>query len=93
MTETRKLHVYNGLTASQLQIDILKLLCQGKSNKEIGSDLKMSEDAVRNHIYRLIHHRTCKQFGVTTREKLILFLYPWSRRNADANNNVMPING
>src|SRR5882762_292622 len=40
----------SGKTVSEREIDVLKLLARGKSNKEIGSALFISEDTVKSHV-------------------------------------------
>jgi len=40
----------SGETLSEREIDVLKLLAQGKSNKEIGSALFISEGTVKSHV-------------------------------------------
>jgi two-component system NarL family response regulator len=40
----------SGETLSQREIDVLKLMAQGKSNKEIGSALFISEGTVKSHV-------------------------------------------
>src|SRR5438067_394911 len=37
-------------TLSEREIDVLKLMAQGKSNKEIGSALFISEGTVKSHV-------------------------------------------
>ena len=40
----------SGKTVSEREIDVLKLLAQGRSNKEIGSALFISEGTVKSHV-------------------------------------------
>jgi two-component system NarL family response regulator len=40
----------SGETLSQREVDVLKLMAQGKSNKEIGSALFISEGTVKSHV-------------------------------------------
>ena len=40
----------SGETLSSREIDVLKLMAQGKSNKEIGSALFISEGTVKSHV-------------------------------------------
>jgi len=40
----------SGETLSEREIDVLKLMAQGKSNKEIGSTLFISEGTVKSHV-------------------------------------------
>ena len=39
-----------GENLSEREIDVLKLMAQGKSNKEIGSALFISEGTVKSHV-------------------------------------------
>ena len=43
----------SGQTLSEREINVLKLLAQGKSNKEIGSALFVSEGTVKSHLKRI----------------------------------------
>ena len=43
----------SGQTLSEREINVLKLLAQGKSNKEIGSALFISEGTVKSHLKRI----------------------------------------
>jgi DNA-binding NarL/FixJ family response regulator len=43
----------SGKTLSQREIEVLKLIAQGKSNKEIGSALFISEGTVKSHLKRI----------------------------------------
>jgi two-component system NarL family response regulator len=43
------------------ELDVLKLLAKGRSNKEIGSDLFISESTVKSHVrsmFRKLHVRS-----------------------------------
>jgi two-component system NarL family response regulator len=40
----------SGGTLTGREVDVLKLLAQGRSNKEIGSDLFISETTVKTHV-------------------------------------------
>jgi two-component system NarL family response regulator len=40
----------SGETLSEREIEVLKLMAQGKSNKEIGSALLISEGTVKSHV-------------------------------------------
>ena len=43
----------SGQTLSEREINVLKLVAQGKSNKEIGSALFISEGTVKSHLKRI----------------------------------------
>jgi DNA-binding CsgD family transcriptional regulator len=89
----RKLHIKDGLTATPMQIDVLKLVVRGLSNKEIADKMNVSEVAVKAHLNKVMLHRICKIKKITSREKLIVFLYPWSLDATHINNNVVSVNG
>lgn len=46
---------------------VLDLLCMGKSNKAMATELGISENTVRNHVVSLMRH-----FGASTRTQLVL---------------------
>ena len=56
----------SGQTLSEREINVLKLLAQGKSNKEIGSALFISEGTVKSHLKRIFG-----KLGVTSRTEAI----------------------
>ncbi|MFW6250790.1 MAG: response regulator transcription factor, partial [Alkalispirochaetaceae bacterium] len=39
---------------SPRELEILRLVATGKSNKEIGAELYISEGTVKNHLYRIM---------------------------------------
>ena len=56
----------SGETLSGREIEVLKLMAQGKSNKEIGSSLFISEGTVKSHLKRIF-----PKLGVTSRTEAI----------------------
>jgi DNA-binding NarL/FixJ family response regulator len=56
----------SGETLSQREIDVLKLMAQGKSNKEIGSALFISEGTVKSHLKRIF-----TKLGVISRTEAV----------------------
>jgi two-component system NarL family response regulator len=42
-----------GVTARE--IEVLRLVARGRSNREIGSDLSISEGTVKGHLHRIFH--------------------------------------
>ena len=56
----------SGQTLSEREINVLKLLAQGKSNKEIGSALFISEGTVKSHMKRIFG-----KLGVISRTEAI----------------------
>src|ERR1044071_1959823 len=55
-----------GETLSEREIEVLKLMAQGKSNKEIGSALFISEGTVKSHLKRIFH-----KLGVISRTEAV----------------------
>lgn len=53
---------------SDIEIKIIKLIANGKSNKGIGKELFLSESTVKKHISKIF----CK-FGVKDRLELIVY--------------------
>lgn len=51
------------------EIDILKGIVDGKTNKEIGKDLDISDKTVRNHLYNIF-----KKLGVTDRTQVAIMV-------------------
>lgn len=51
------------------EIDILKGIVDGKTNKEIGKDLDISDKTVRNHLYNIF-----KKLGVTDRTQAAIMV-------------------
>ena len=56
----------SGETLSQREIDVLKLMAQGKSNKEIGSALFIGEGTVKSHLKRVF-----SKLGVISRTEAV----------------------
>lgn len=50
------------------ETDVLRLLAQGKANKQIGHDLKITEKTVKSHVSRIFH-----KLGVQSRTQAALF--------------------
>lgn len=53
------------MIVTEREQDILKLLIQGKTNKQIAAELAISSHTVRDHVSALLHKR-----GVNTRTEL-----------------------
>jgi len=63
---------------SMKEVEVVKLICKGCHNKEIMKHLKVSEQAVKNHLNRIY-----KKVGVTDRLQLALYaikLWPFYTR-------------
>jgi DNA-binding NarL/FixJ family response regulator len=52
---------------SERELEVIELLAQGASNKQIAEQLFLSPNTVRNHI-----HRISKKFGVTSRLEIVM---------------------
>ena len=63
---TKLAHRVSGETLSLREIEVLKLMAQGKSNKEIGSALFISEGTVKSHLKRIF-----RKLGVMSRTEAI----------------------
>ncbi|MBI3152269.1 MAG: helix-turn-helix transcriptional regulator [Chloroflexi bacterium] len=50
--------------------EILKLIADGKSNRDIASDLSISESTVENHI-----HNIYRKLGIVNRAQAVAFAY------------------
>ena len=57
----------NGDALTARQLEVLQLLMQGGSNKEIGRVLQLSDETVKNHVSALLH-----RFGVKTRIQAVI---------------------
>ncbi|NER78873.1 MAG: response regulator transcription factor [Leptolyngbya sp. SIO1D8] len=62
---------------SRRELDVLKLVGQGKSNQEIASTLHLSEGTVKNYVTRILS--SLSQFGVRDRVQAAL----WAAQNLD----------
>lgn len=62
---------------SSRELDVLKLIGQGKPNQEIASILHLSEGTVKNYVTRIL--QSLSQFGVSDRVQAAL----WAVQNLD----------
>ncbi len=53
---------------TEMEIEIVKMICQGNSNKEIMKKLKVTEQSVKSHLNRIY-----KKTGVSDRLQLAVF--------------------
>ncbi len=53
---------------TEMEIEIVKMICQGNSNKEIMKKLKVTEQSVKSHLNRIY-----KKMGVSDRLQLAVF--------------------
>jgi len=53
---------------SAREVDVLKLLSQGYSNKEIAVELGISQQTVKNHVTSILH-----KLGVEDRTQAVLY--------------------
>jgi len=56
-----------GLDLTPRQMDVLRLMLAGKSNKSIGRELDLAEGTVKNHVAAVL-----KALGVTTRTQAVI---------------------
>ena len=56
-----------GLDLTPRQVDVLRLMLAGKSNKSIGRELDLAEGTVKNHVAAVL-----KALGVTTRTQAVI---------------------
>ncbi|MFC2155011.1 response regulator transcription factor [Acidobacteriota bacterium] len=61
--------LYEKYNISKREQDILKLIIDGKSNKEIEDELYISIHTVKNHVYNLY-----QKLGINTRHQLVHFI-------------------
>ena len=59
--------VPTGLDLTPRQMDVLRLMLAGKSNKSIGRELDLAEGTVKNHVAAVL-----KALGVTTRTQAVI---------------------
>jgi DNA-binding CsgD family transcriptional regulator len=59
---------------SDRELEIIGLIIEGKSNKEIEDKLNISVNTVKNHIYNIY-----KKLGVNSRSQLIRFVNSYNR--------------
>jgi DNA-binding CsgD family transcriptional regulator len=58
---------------SNRELEILEKLSQGKTNKQIAEELHLSENTVKNHLYRIY-----KKMGVNSRTAAIIYYHSYS---------------
>ncbi len=64
--KNRRAIIRHGLTSREM--DVLKLLAEGRSNKEIGSELCISLHTVKYHVYRIM-----KKLGKSDRAQAVIY--------------------
>ena len=60
------------LTLSPRLIDVLALLLQGRSNKEIARDLSLSPETIKEYVATILH-----RLGVSSRAQVPMIVYPY----------------
>jgi len=66
-TQIRWLH---GIDLSAREVDVLRLLAQGRSNNEIGDELFIGAETVKTHVARIF-----TKIGVTSRAQAVAWAY------------------
>ena len=69
-SESEWLQLVNGLPLSPRQIEVIKLLFAGHSDKQIARELQISVPTVRTHLSRLF-----SRFDVQDRTELVLCVF------------------
>ena len=64
------------LELSPRQVDIVKQLLRGESDKQISRELKISVSTVRTHLGRLF-----QKFGINDRVELVLYIFACLRQD------------
>lgn len=79
-TESEWLQLVNELSLSPRQIEVIKHLFAGHSDKQIAMGLQISIPTVRTHLSRLF-----SRFDVRDRVELVLYVFHHFRKNSPAN--------
>ena len=64
---------------SKREEDVVRLLAQGLTNKDISVELRLSEHTVRNYLFRVY-----EKLGVSTRVELVLYFLQEKQRTSSA---------
>lgn len=78
-TPLRITNVMGANLLSKREEQVVRLVCEGMSNREIACELGLSEHTVKNHLFRMF-----EKLGVSSRVELVLYAVSSSRREADA---------
>ncbi len=78
-TESEWLEIVNELSLPPRQVEVIKLLFVGHSDKQIARELQISVPTVRTHLSRLF-----SKFDVQDRTELILYVFRKFRKNSRA---------
>lgn len=57
------------------QLEVIALIADGNSNKQVGKLLSISANAVKRHVYR-----SCQKLALTNRTQLIVAFVKWQMR-------------
>ncbi len=79
-TESEWLELVNELSLPPRQVEVIKRLFVGHSDKQIATELQISVPTVRTHLSRLF-----SRFDVQDRTKLVLYVVRYFRKNSGAN--------
>jgi DNA-binding CsgD family transcriptional regulator len=64
------------------EIEILDKLSRGKSNKQIAGELRLSENTIKNHLYRIY-----KKIGINSRTAAIIYYHSLISKNGIRNDD------
>ena len=79
-TESEWLEIVNELSLPPRQVEVIKYLFLGHSDKQIAMELKICVPTVRTHLSRLF-----SRFDVQGRTELVLYVVRYFRKNSGAN--------
>lgn len=78
-TENEWLEIVNELSLPPRQVEVIKYLFLGHSDKQIARELQISVPTVRTHLSRLF-----SRFDVQDRIELVLYVVRYFRKNSRA---------
>jgi DNA-binding CsgD family transcriptional regulator len=64
---------------SKREVEVLRLIAEGRTSREIASNLHISKDTVSSH-----RKRICHKLGIHSTAQLILYAVSWLQANASS---------